>query len=211
MDLRADFLKRLPLLFLFLLAACSWNEPATVELPRDIGATSDAFVAALQKGEKAAAARHVAPTALDELEARFSKESKELQAAPKLTPRFISYKPEGMQGPEDSEVTVTYAAKDNGKWTTAEVRLFRLRNEPYEVDYWKISNEMPVAKSYTPDLRPMYGVFAALAGAIFVIGLLAIGIILWIVRRKPHVVAPEPVAERRVAAVTTRESENEGH
>ena len=206
MDFRADFLKRLPFLFLFLLAACSWNEPEVVELPRDIGPTSDAFVAALQKGDKAAAARHVAPTARDELEARFSKESKELQAAPKLIPRFVTYKPEGMMGPEDSEVTIIYAAKAEGKWTSAEVRLFRLGDEPYEVDYWKISNETPVAKSYAADLRPMYGVFAALAGAIIVIGLLAIGIILWIVRRKPHVVAPEPVAERRVAAVTTRES-----
>ncbi|HMS20769.1 hypothetical protein [uncultured Sphingorhabdus sp.] len=206
MAFRADFLKRMPLLFLFLLAACSWNEPAIIELPRDIGPTSDAFVVALQKGDKAAAARHVAPTARDELEARFSKEYKELQATPKLKPRFISYKPEGMLGPEDSEVTIIYAAKAEGTWTTAEVRMFRLRDEPYEVDYWKISNETPVAKSYTPDLRPMYGVFAALAGAIVVIGLLAIGTILWIVRRKPHVVAPEPAVERRVAAVTTRES-----
>jgi hypothetical protein len=163
-------------------------------------------VAALQKGEKAAAARHVAPTARDELEARFSNESKELKVAPKLTPRFITYKPQGMMGPEDSEVTIIYAAKAEGTWTTAEVRLFRLRDEPYEVDYWKISNETPVAKSYTPDLRPMYGVFAALAGVIVVIGLLAIGTILWIVRRKPHVIAPEPVTERRVAAVTTREN-----
>jgi hypothetical protein len=206
MDFRADFLKRLPLLFLFLLAACSWNEPDVVELPRDIGPTSDAFVVALQKGDKAAAARHVAPTARDELEARFSNEYKDLKVASKLTPRFITYKPQGMMGPEDSEVTIIYAAPAEGTWTTAEVRLFRLRDEPYEVDYWKISNETPVAKSYTPDLRPMYGVFAALAGAIVLIGLLTIGIILWIVRRKPHVVAPEPAVERRVAAVTTREN-----
>jgi hypothetical protein len=80
-----------------------------------------------------------------------------------------------------------------------------LNDEPYEVDYWKISNDTPVAKTYAPDLKPMVGVFAGLAGAIVVLGLLTIGIVLWIVRRKPHVVAPEPVAERRVAAVTTRE------
>ena len=79
-------------------------------------------------------------------------------------------------------------------------------DEPYEVDYWKISNETPVAKTYAPNLKPMFGVFAGLAGAIVVLGLLTIGIVLWIVRRKPHVVAPEPAVERRVAAVTTRES-----
>ena len=211
MALHADFLKRLPLLFLFLLAACSWSEPDVIELPRDIGPTSDAFVAALQKGDRVVAERHVAPTARDELSAHFSNKSNYLKAEPKLTPRFITYKPEHMMGPEDSEVTIIYAAKDGGKWTTAEVRLFRLNDEPYEVDYWKISNDTPVAKTYSPDLKPMFGVFAGLAGAIVVLGLLTIGIVLWIVRRKPHVVAPEPVSERRVAAVTTREAENEGH
>ncbi|MBK6706714.1 MAG: hypothetical protein IPG54_04200 [Sphingomonadales bacterium] len=206
MVFRADFLKRLPLLFLFVLAACSWSEPAVVELPGDIAATSSAFVSALQKGDRAAAERHVAPTARDELEAQFSNEYKILQAATGLKPRFITYKPEAMMGPEDSEVTIVYAAKDDGKWTMAEVRLFRLGDEPYEVDYWKISNDTPTAKTYTPDLKPMLGVFAGLAGAIVVLGLLAIGILLWIVRRKPHIVVSEPVVERRVAAVTTRES-----
>ena len=206
MVFRADFLKRLPLLFLFVLAACSWSESAVVELPGDIAATSSAFVSALQKGDRAAAERHVAPTARDELEAQFSNEYKILQAATGLKPRFITYKPEAMMGPEDSEVTIVYAAKDDGKWTMAEVRLFRLGDEPYEVDYWKISNDTPTAKTYTPDLKPMLGVFAGLAGAIVVLGLLAIGILLWIVRRKPHIVVSEPVVERRVAAVTTRES-----
>jgi hypothetical protein len=206
MAFRADFWVRLPILFFFLLTGCSGNEPAVIKTPRDILPTSDEFVSALQKGDKAAAARHVAPSARDELEERFSIESKELKAASKLLPRFVTFKPQGMMGPEDSEVTVIYAAKDDGEWTTAEVRLFRLGDEPYEVDYWKISNETPVAKTYTPDLRPMYGAFAALAGAIVLIGLLTIGIILWIVRRKPHVVAPEPAVERRVAAVTTREN-----
>lgn len=206
MDFRADFLKRLPLLLLFVLAACSWNEPAIVDLPRDIGPTSDAFVAALQKGDKAAAEKAVAPTARDELHLHFEKEHKALKPTSTLKPRFITYKPEHMMGPEDSEVTIIYAAKDDGKWTTAEVRLFRLNDEPYEVDYWKISNEAPVAKTYAPDLKPMFGVFVGVAGAIVVLGLLTIGIVLWIVRRKPHVVAPEPAVERRIAAVTTREN-----
>lgn len=205
MDFRTDFLKRLPLLFLFLLAACSWNEPDVIELPKDIGPTSDAFVAALQKGDKAAAERHVAPTARDELEQQFPIEYKSLKTEPKLSPRFITYKPEGLTGPEDSEVTIIYAAKGDGTWTTAEVRLFRLRDEPYEVNYWKVSNETPVAKAYSPDLKPMFGLFAGLALAIVVLGVLTIAIVLWIVRRKPHVVAPEAVPERRIAAVTTRE------
>lgn len=205
MAFRTDFLKRAPLLLLFLLAACAWNEPDIVELPKDIGAAATPFVSALQKGDQIAAQRHVASTAKDELDASFQSDTNALKSSPALTPRFISYKPETMMGPQDSEVTIIYAAKDDGKWTTAEVRLFRLGDEPYEVDHWAIDNKAPVAKAYTPNLRPLYRLFAALAGTIILFGLLAIGLTLWIVRRKPQLVAPTPVAERRIAAVTTRE------
>ncbi|MCC6478228.1 hypothetical protein [Sphingorhabdus sp.] len=206
MAFRANFLKRLPPLFLFLLAACSWSEPRVIELPKGIGPTSDAFVSALQKGDRAAAEKIVAPAARDELQAQFSKEHNLLKSSPALTPRFITFKPAAQTGPEDSEVTIIYAAKTGDKWATAEVRLFRLGDDPYEVDYWKIDDKTPVAKSYTPDLRPMYGVFAGMAGTIIVLGSAAIAFVLWIVRRKPHVVAPEPATERRVAAVTTRDT-----
>ena len=201
----ADFLKRLPLVLLFLLAACSWNEPAVVDVPKEIDVASGAFVAAVQKGDQQAAAKHVAPTAQDELAAQFAADSKALTAAPKLTPRFITYKPASMRGPEDSEVTIIYAARTNSEWATMEVRLFRLGDEPYEVDYWKISNDVPAAKNYTPDLRPLFGIFAAIAGVIVVLGIALIGTILWIVRRKPHIVSPPVESERRAAAITTRE------
>lgn len=201
----ADFLKRLPLVLLFLLAACSWNEPAVVEVPKEVDVAAGAFVAALQKGDQQAAAKHVAPTAQDELAAQFASDSKALRPASKLTPRFITYKPASMMGPEDSEVTIIYAARANGEWTKMEVRLFRLGDEPYEVDYWKISNDVPAAKNYTPDLRPLFGIFAAIAGVIVVLGIALIGTILWIVRRKPHIVSPPVENERRAAAITTRE------
>lgn len=201
----ADFLKRLPLVLLFLLAACSWNEPAVVDVPKEIDVASGAFVAAVQKGDQQAAAKHVAPTAQDELAAQFAADSKALTAAPKLTPRFITYKPASMRGPEDSEVTIIYAARTNSEWATMEVRLFRLGDEPYEVDYWKISHDAPAAKNYTPDLRPLFDIFAAIAGVIVVLGIALIGTILWIVRRKPHIVSPPVESERRAAAITTRE------
>ena len=201
----ADFLKRLPLVLLFLLAACSWNEPAVVDVPKEIDVASGAFVAAVQKGDQQAAAKHVAPTAQDELVAQFASDSKRLKAAPKLTPRFITYKPASMMGPEDSEVTIIYAARANGEWATMEVRLFRLGDERYEVDYWKIGTDAPVAKNYTPDLRPLFGIFAAIAGVIVVLGIALIGTILWIVRRKPHIVSLLVESERRAAAITTRE------
>jgi hypothetical protein len=209
MAFRADYWLRLPILFLFLLAGCSWMEPSAIELPDEIGKTSSAFVTALQNGDRAAAKRAVAPTALDELDTQFTNQHKNLKNKSKLTPRFITYKPHEMMGPSDSEVTIIYAAKDGGQWTTAEVRLFRLNDEPYEVDYWKIGSAAPVAKTYAPDLKPLYGVFMWLSAAIFVIGTVTIVVVLWIVKRKPHVVVPEPVVERRRTAVTTRDPESE--
>jgi hypothetical protein len=206
MAIRADFLMRLPLvLVLFLLAACAWNEPSVVDLPEPVEQVSAPFVAALQKGDRLAAEAVVAPGARDELATDFGGELAQLKGPPKLTPRFITYKPAEMMGPEDSEVTIIYAARSNGEWTTLEVRLFGLRDEGYEVDYWKISDKAPVAKSYVPDLRPMAGVFMVLAIAGLVIGILTIGITLWLVRRKPHILAPEAEAEQRTAAVTTRD------
>lgn len=101
MAFRANFLKRLPPLFLFLLAACSWSEPRVIELPKGIGPTSDAFVSALQKGDRAAAEKIVAPAARDELQAQFSKEHNLLKSSPALTPRFITFKPAAQTGPED--------------------------------------------------------------------------------------------------------------
>jgi hypothetical protein len=209
MAFRADFWLRLPILFLVLLAGCSWMEPRVVELPDEIGKTSSAFVTALQKGDRAEAERAVAPTALDELDTQFTKQHKQLKNKSKLTPRFVTYKPREMMGPFDSEVTVVYAARDGGQWTTAEVRLFRLNDEPYEVDYWKIGSAAPVAKTYAPDLKPLYGVFIWLAAAIFMIGTVTIVVVLWIVKRKPHIVVPEPVVERRAAAIATREPDTE--
>jgi hypothetical protein len=207
MVFRADFWLRVPFLLLFLLSACAWNEPAVVDLPEEVEKVATPFVAALQKGDRKATENRVASGAQDELAAQFTKDHKQLKAAPKLTPRFITYKPEEMIGPDDSEVTIIYAAKSNGKWTTAEVRLFSLGDAPFQVDYWKIHDEAPAAKIYAPDLKPMAGVFAGLAAAIFVLGVLTIVIVLWLVRRKPHLIAPEPVVERRVAAVTRRDDE----
>jgi hypothetical protein len=202
------FWVRLPLLLLFLLAGCSWNEPAMIDLPDEIEAVSSPFVIAMQKGSREAAAKHVSPNAQDELAAHFGTEQGYLKKYPQLTPRFITYKPERMMGPEDSEVTIVYAARKSGDWAMIEVRLFRLRDEPYEVDYWKIRNQAPVAKSYGPNMRPAFRVFAAIAAVLVIGGALAIGIVIWLVRRKPHIIVPEAPTERRSAAITTRDSED---
>jgi uncharacterized iron-regulated membrane protein len=39
-------------------------------------------------------------------------------------------------------------------------------------------------------------------------GLLLIGFIIWLARRRPHIVAPESIAEKRTAAVTRRDGDS---
>ncbi|MGL5838814.1 MAG: hypothetical protein ACRCY3_09975, partial [Sphingorhabdus sp.] len=116
MATRMGFWAQLPLLMLFLLAACSWNEPAVIDLPDEVGKVATPFVAALQKGNRTAVSKYVAPGAQDELSAQFAADHKRLKAAEPLTPRFMTAKPDYMIGPEDSEMTVIYAAKTDGKW-----------------------------------------------------------------------------------------------
>jgi hypothetical protein len=206
----ADFRKALPMLLLLLLAGCSLFEPRAITLPEDVDAVATPFVRALQKGDRAASARHVGPGASDELAAGFAKQHSELAKAAPLTPRFITFKPPEMMAPDESEATVVFASKKDGKWSTLEVRLFRIGNERFEVDYWKLGNAEPQPKVYgieMKELKTMAPFFGWVFGALGLFGAIGIALIIWLVKRKPHLVIPEPEEERRTAAVTRREEE----
>jgi hypothetical protein len=112
-----------------------------------------------------------------------------------------------MTGPEDSEVTIIYAAKTGDKWATAEVRLFRLGDEPYEVDYWKIDDKTRRRQKLhprpAPDVRGFCRDWPVL-------------LLCWVRRRLPSCCGssaasrmslhPNPRPKARVAAVTTRDT-----
>lgn len=206
---QSRILALLPLLFAFLLAACEGREPSVTPVPADIGRVADAFLKEMQAGNLEAAKRHVAPTARDELQQRFYADHKLLKKAGRLTPRFYQPKPKGMMAPQDSEATIVYAVRDNGKWTTAEIRVFRIDDEPYEVDYWKISNEVPQPNGLGTEFSKIRDGIYAMFGIMAFFAAVGLALIVWIVKRRPKLVSPDIIPDGRKAAITTRIEESE--
>ncbi len=201
---------RLFCLFLFFpLVACGPKEPAQISPPKDVAMVAENFLTHVRAGSEEKAAQSVMASARDELNQSFAKDHAKLKSFPPLTPRFITQKPPGFSGPNDTEYTVIYAVKHKEKWATAEVRLFRLNDEPYEVDYWQISDAPPVAKNYTgfnqkimgeilPGILSMFGILA-------VFSLLGLIVFIWLLKRRPAIINPEVPIEERVAAVAVRD------
>jgi hypothetical protein len=112
---------------------------------------------------------------------------------------------------DNTETTLVYAARKDGKWTSATIRLNQFDDEPAVVEYWRITNTAPQPVLFSTNEQKAFrqvlpGVLAALIGTGFLGLLLVIGLI-WIVRRKPHLVNPEIETDMRDAAVSTREEE----
>ncbi len=203
-------ISRLISLLLFLpLVACGPKEPAAITLPSDVAKVSENFLLHVQAGDEAKAEASVLASARVELHKDFPRVHAKLKALPPLTPRFITKKPLHMIGPDDTEYTVIYAVKQKDTWTTAELRLYRLRDEAFEIDYWRISNDMPVAKNYAgPDAQVMRAMIPGMLwgmGSLAFFSVIGLAIFIWLVKRKPAMVAPEIPTEHRVAAVTIRE------
>jgi hypothetical protein len=195
---------------MFALAACS-REPAVISPPKDAAAVVEPFLKALSKGDKAGAGKYVSTAAADELETQFAADARKLAASAKLTPRFVTNPLEpGFAGSsEGDEVTLVYAARKNDKWTSATVRVYRYRDEAYKVEYWRVSNAeptLPLPSGMTPEVAKMqHTMMYVMFGGIGLLGLLGLGVLLWLVKRKPHLVVNEVPTETRQAASTFRD------
>jgi hypothetical protein len=195
-------------MLLLLLAACGGREPGMITPTKDAAAAIEPFLDALRNGDKAAAAKLITPAATDELDAKFADDSKKLSAVDRPTPRLeIPNTPSSFDG--SSKVTLVYAAKKDGKWTSATVRVYRGVEGPYRVEYWRVANVEPSAaihsgmdpKAVRTQQQMTFWVLAALS----LFGVLGIILLIWIVRRKPHLVVNETQGEERAAASTVRE------
>jgi predicted small lipoprotein YifL len=198
---------------LVLLAGCGEREPALITPPKDAAAVVEPFLKELREGDKAGATAYVSTAAGDELEAQFARDHKKLAAAPKLTPRFLTdshgrFAPKHMARSADGkEVTLVYAAKKDGKWTSATVRVYRYRDEPYKVEYWRVTNAAPAPalnSNIDPKIMKMQQqMMYWLSGGIVLFGLIGLALIIWLIRRKPYlIVAADPEAETRRSAAT---------
>lgn len=196
---------------LYCLAISSASSPASAQdQSAEIAAAkqvAETFLGSMKKANRVDARPLVAATARDEFDARFDKDSKRLTAGPK--PRFIFAAPLKSHSldPIEYEATLLYAAKQDGDWTTVKLRLYRFDQDPYRVEYWKIENKAPdiLALSDDPALRSFPSIMRWVGLGLALGGMLLIGVILWLVRRKPRLVAPENPVETRPVAITRRD------
>lgn len=164
------------------------------------------FVKAMREGRQDVAADLVSATARDELQTRFAPDGKTLRSKPE--PRFMFALPLRSHSldPVEYEANMVFAASNDGKWNTVMVRLYRYDRDPYRVEYWQIEDREPnlFALSDDPVLQKMPTIMRALSLGMALFGAVLLALIIWLVRRKPRLVVPEP-AERRVAAIARRE------
>jgi hypothetical protein len=200
---------------LLLLAGCGEREPAVIAPPKDAAAVIEPFLKELAAGNKDKAAAFVSTAATDELTAQFAKDHKKLAAVAKLTPRFVVQPGADLSrlgtdfDVDGTETTLVYAAKTKDKWITATVRVYQYRDEPFKVEYWRVTNEAPQpalpADLDSPEVKRTAIIMGWMMGGFALLGLFAIAGLVWMVRRKPHLLVPEEPSETRQPASTLRE------
>lgn len=202
-----------------MLGGCADREPKTVVPPKDAAAVIEPFLKELAAGNKDKAGAYVSPAATDELAEQFAADHKRLAAGGKLTPRFVMQTGGGphLRGSnrigDGTEVTLVYAAKSGEKWTSATVRAYRYRDEPYKIEYWRVSNEAPKrpmsSNVETKQLKETEALTNAMAVGFSLLGVLEIGLLIWLIRRRPQLLVPAETIEIRRSASTVREPDEE--
>ena len=198
-----------------LLVGCGAREAKVITPPKDAAAVIEPFLKELAAGNKDKAAAFVSTAATDELAKQFAEDHKRLAATGKLTPRFFTQSGgnprirNGERQGDGEEVTMVYAAKSGDKWTSATVRAYKYRDEPFKVEYWRVANELPKkplsSNVDAKQLQRSEAITNATIVGMSLLGLFSIFLLIWIVRRKPHLLVPETAGETRRSASTVRE------
>lgn len=190
---------------MLILSACDKAVVPEVKMPDDVVAVTTPFFAAVRRGDQAAAEKFVAPTFVDDSRVQFDEMSVILKKSPKLVAAMYAPKP-GMLGPDESEVNLLFAAKDGDQWTSSEIRMYRAEGETFEIEYWDVasSNEAPHTLANAAMMQQFMGWFM---GGMAVLALLALAALIWFVKRRTHIFAPNTVTDIRRVATTVRDLE----
>lgn len=197
------FLHVFAMLAVAFLAGCNRNELKAVELPADVTAVTAPFFKAVRSGDRAAAEKWVNRYFVDDTQAQFAAAHDDLDHAPRLIP--IAYRPKPTAfGVDENEATIFYVGKKGREWVTAEIRLGRIEGESFDIEYWNVlkSPDMPPILKVGQDVR-FYTIIASVAVALA--ALLFLALLIWFVKRKAHLLGPQPLSERREGAKTTRD------
>lgn len=185
--------------------SCSPNAVDEVSLPADVAAVSTPFIAAIKRGDTKRVEQRMATSFVDDSRAQFTDMSAILKTAPPLVPALYVPKQKAF-GSDDNEVSVTYAAHDGKKWISAEIRMYRANQGLYEIEYWdvKAADEPPALLAHAKEMKTFT---TWLLAGIAVSALLGLALLIWIVKRRTHIIAPDLVQETRRVAATVRDAQ----
>jgi hypothetical protein len=191
-------------LALFALSACNRQVVSEVKLPDDVAAVTTPFLAAVKRDDQAAAEKFVSEGFVDDSRVQFAEMSALLKKSPPLVAAIYQPKP-SMLGPNKDEVTLTFAAKDDKQWISSEIRLYRPEGGKFEIEYWDVNaaEKPPELLARAQDMQKFMGWFM---GAMAVMALAGLALLIWVVKRRTYIIAPEPVVETRRVAATVRDS-----
>ncbi len=192
-------------LSVFGLSACNRAPVNEVPLPEDVAAVTTPFLTAVKRGDQAAAEKYVSKGFVDDSRIQFAEMSALLKKSPPLVPAIYQPMPEQLSS-NKNEVNLTFATKDSKQWITSELRLYRSKNGKFEIEYWDVNaaDKPPELLAHAQEMRMFTGWFM---GGVAVMALLGLALLIWVVKRRTHIIAPEPVIETRRVAATVRDSD----
>lgn len=185
-------------------AGCNKNSLEPVRVPDEISAVTLPFLDALKRGDEMTAEKFISKSEIEYAREEFGNAKTTLETGPNLKPLLVRFKPTMFGQSDQNDVVILYAAKQDDLWTSVELRLFRLDDEPYEIEYFEIHNEqaMPAALAMGEQVKN-WTAYGMAAMALF--ALLFLFALIWFVRRKAHIIAPDQVTERRAPASTSQD------
>ncbi len=192
-------------LSIFGLSACDRAAVNVVPLPDDVAAFTTSFLAAVKRGDQAAAEKFVSEGFADDSRIQFAEMSALLKKSPALVPAIYQPKAE-LLGPNKNVVNLTFAAKDGKQWISSEIRLYRPEGGKFEIEYWDVNaaEKPPELLAHADQMRKFTGWFTA---GLAVMALLGLALLIWVVKRRTHIIAPDLGIETRRVAATVRDGD----
>lgn len=199
------FLAAMLLSALFGLSGCNRQPITEVSLPADVAAVTTPFLAAVRRGDQAAAEKFVTEGFADDSRVQFAEMSALLKKSPELVPAVYQPKLRTF-GADENEVLLTFAAKKGEQWITSEIRMYRPENGDFEIEYWDVNSDVkpPELLKHAGEMQQFMAWFM---GGLSVMALFGLALLVWVVKRRTHIIAPEPVVEHRRVAATVRDAD----
>lgn len=192
-------------LSIFGLSACDRAAVNPAPLPDDVAAITTPFLAAVKRGDQAAAEKFVTKGFADDSRIQFAEMSALLKKSPVLVPAIYQPKAE-LLGANTNEVNITFAGKDGKQWVSSEIRLYRPEGGTFEIEYWDVNaaDKPPELLAHAAQMRMYTNWFTA---GLAVMALLGLALLIWVAKRRTHIIAPDPIIETRRVASTVRDAD----